>query len=79
MKKKEGVLFEVVTSPESSSVKEATYFPDDQVLIIWFGKTNTKYRYKGFKPEHWQLYKSAPSKGKFVHSFIVPHYKGILI
>lgn len=66
-------------SPDSSSVKSATYFTDDNLLVIHFGKTDTKYKYMNFKPEDWQAFKDAPSKGKFVHSFIVPNYKGVLL
>lgn len=73
------ILFETVASPESTSVREATYYLKPKVLVLWFGKTNTKYKYEGFRPEDWQAYKSASSKGKFVHSFIVPNYKGVQI
>lgn len=78
-------------SPESSKVHSATYNPTQNLLTIHFKNRpdfsviSATYKYREYPPGMWDLFKTAPSKGKFVLEYIVgpdrnnPIYKGVRV
>lgn len=65
------------TSPDSSDIKVCMYSPSTKEMAIQFQKGKL-YTYQNVPMELWREFESAPSKGKYFHLHIRPHYVGTL-
>jgi hypothetical protein len=59
------------TPVQSSRIKSIGF--TNNILELEF-KGGAIYAYKGVTPEIYQAFLEAPSKGKFLSTYIVPHY-----
>lgn len=59
---------------KSSNVKSATYDPASREMDVTF-KDGETYDYAGVPMRRFNSFDSAPSKGKFMHTKVIPNYK----
>lgn len=59
---------------KGSNVKSAHHNPEDGTLTVHFN-TGRSYAYSGVPADKAKAFETAESKGKFLHSEIVPHHK----
>lgn len=60
---------EAFESPESSTIKEAMYYPASKLLIVVFRETGP-YSFQGVEMKLWAQFKLAESKGVFLAEHI---------
>lgn len=64
------------TSPESSTIIEATYDPSTETLLVTFRHNNSTYAYARVPERLWVEWLHATSRGKFFAEHIRPLYVG---
>lgn len=58
----------------SSHIEHAEYNSQHRMLVVGF-KGGANHSYQNVPPEKWQAFQAAESKGKYLHSDIIPHHK----
>ena len=57
----------------SSHINRAEYDAQHRMLVVGF-TSGSATSYRNIPPEKWEAFQKADSKGKFLHSEVIPHH-----